>query len=346
MEKSRITIKGMAKILNVSPSTISRALQNYPGIGKGTTARVQREAKRLGYYPNSIASSLRRKKTKTIGVIIPRIDRAFQSSAISGIEGVASKSGYLVTILQSNNSYKREKENANMLLANQVGGVIACQALEMNNNEHFTLFKKNNIPLVFFDRVCNENNFSRVIIDDISASKKAIDHLVSVGCKRIAHIAGNQKIDIFNKRLNGYKLGLKENELRIDEKMICYTEDLNDEEGRECTNRLLKLSPRPDGIFCSNDRTAISAIQTIKKAGLKVPEDIAVVGFSNTPQSLIIEPSLTTIDDHAFDMGQAAANLLIRQIENPCQTISSEIVIIQNDLIVRDSTLRKSKQDL
>ena len=343
MEKTRITIKGIAKLLNVSPSTISRALQNHPSIGKETTARVQREAKKLGYYPNSIASNLRRKKTKTIGVIIPRIDRAFQSSAISGIEEVASKSGYLVTILQSNNSYKREKENANMLMSNQVGGVIACQALEMNNNEHFTLFEKNNIPLVFFDRVCNENNFSRVIIDDVSASKKVIDHLVSVGCERIAHIAGNQKIDIFKKRLNGYKLGLKEHELEVDEKMICYTEDLNSEEGRICTNRLLKLSPRPDGIFCSNDRTAISAIQTIKKMGLNVPEDIAVVGFSNTPQSLIIEPSLTTIDDHAFEMGKVAANLLIRQIENPSQIISSEIVIIQNDLIVRDSTLRKGK---
>jgi len=138
-------------------------------------------------------------------------------------------------------------------------------------------------------------------------------------------------------------LALKENGLEIDEKRICYTDDLDAEEGRECTNKLLKLSPRPDGIFCSNDRTAISAIQTIKKVGLNVPEDIAVVGFSNTPQSLIIEPSLTTIDDHAFEMGQAAATLLIRQIENPSQTISSEIVIIQNDLIIRDSTLRKEK---
>jgi len=341
MERSRITIKGMAKLLNVSPSTISRALQNHPSIGKETTARVKREAKRLGYYPNSIASSLRRKKRKSIGVIIPRIDRSFQSSVISGIEIIASNAGYLVNIFQSNNSYKREKENANMLLANQVGGVIACMAQETNNYEHFNLFKKNNIPLVFFDRVCNEVESSKILINDIAASKKATEHLISVGCTRIAHIAGDQKIDIFRKRLKGYEEALIENGLTIDKKMICYTEDLNAEEGIEFTNRLLNLSPHPDGIFCSNDRTAISAIQTIKKAGFKIPEDIAVVGFSNTPQSLIIEPSLTTIDDHAFEMGKAAAELLIRQIENPHQTISSEIVIIQNDLIVRDSTLKK-----
>lgn len=338
MKKSKITIKEMAELLKVSPSTISRALQNHPSIGKKTTAEIHKQAKKLGYFPNSVASNLRRKKTNLIGVIIPRIDRYFQSSAISGIEEAASQAGYFVTIFQSNNSYEREKENAKMLLASQADGVIACLALETHNYDHLAMFKINNIPLVFFDRVCYEIETSKVIIDDLGAAMKATEHLVAAGCRRIAHIAGNQNMAIFRERLKGYRQVLEKNNLEVRDEYICFTDDLSSEEGLACAEKLLSLPQLPDGIFCANDKTAISAIQAIKKAKLRVPEDIAVVGFSNTPPSLIIEPSLTTIDDHAFEMGQAAARLLIRQIENPNQNIASETIMIQNDLIIRDST--------
>jgi len=331
----------MAEQLKVSPSTISRALQNHPSIGKKMTAEVHKMAKKLGYYPNSVASNLRRNKTNLIGVIIPRIDRYFQSSAIAGIEEVASKAGYYVIIFQSNNSYQREKENARMLLASQADGIIACLAMETNNYDHLTVFKDHNIPLVFFDRVCNEIETHKVIIDDFGASLKATEHLLSIGCRRIAHIAGNQHMAIFRDRLRGYQEALKKNNLTYGEELICYTEDLSVTEGALATEKFLKMKKRPDGIFCSNDTSAISAIQTIKKAGLKVPDDVAVVGFSNTPNSLIIDPALTTIDDHAFEMGQAAARLVIRQIEEPRENIESETIIIRNDLIIRDSTARK-----
>ncbi|MDX9880483.1 MAG: LacI family DNA-binding transcriptional regulator [Prolixibacteraceae bacterium] len=340
MKKTKVTIKEMAKLLNVSPSTISRALQNHPSIGKKMTAEVHRLAKKVGYYPNSLASNLRRKKTNLIGVIIPRIDRYFQSSAISGIEEVASKAGYYVTIFQSNNSYEREKENARMLMASQADGVIACLAMETNNYDHLAAFQENNIPLVFFDRVCYEIESHKVIIDDFGAAVKATGHLISIGCKRIAHIAGNQHMAIFRDRLRGYKEALRKNNIPIDDKLICFTEDLSSMEGSRAAQVFLEMQNRPDGIFCSNDTSAISAIQEIKKAGLKVPGDIAVVGFSNTPNSLIIEPALTTIDDHAFEMGQAAARLLIRQIEESQQNIASETIIIRNDLIVRGSTMK------
>lgn len=332
----------MAGRLKVSPSTISRALQNHPSIGKKMTAEVHRMAKKLGYYPNSVASNLRRNKTNLIGVIIPRIDRHFQSSAIAGIEEVASKAGYYVIIFQSNNSYQREKENARMLLTSQADGIIACLAMETNNYDHLSVFKEHNVPLVFFDRVCDEINTHKVIIDDFAASLKATEHLLSIGCRRIAHIAGNQHMAIFRHRLAGYSEALKRNNLPSGDDLICFTNDLTREEGEKAALRLLKMKDCPDGIFCANDTSAISAIQTIKKSGLRVPENIAVVGFSNTPQSLIIEPSLTTIDDHAFEMGQAAARLLIRQIEKSEEDMATETIVIRNDLIVRDST-RRSK---
>ena len=331
----------MAERLNVSPSTISRALQNHPSIGKKMTAEVHKMAKKLGYYPNSVASNLRRNKTNLIGVIIPRIDRHFQSLAIAGIEEVASKAGYYVIIFQSNNSYQREKENARMLLASQADGIIACLAMETNHYEHLAVFKENNIPLVFFDRVCSEIETHKVIIDDFGAAFKATEHLIAVGCKRIAHIAGNQHMTIFRDRLRGYQEALIKNHIAVGEELICYTEDLSVAEGEKATTKFLRMKDRPNGIFCANDTSAIAAIQTIKKTGLRVPEDIAVVGFSNTPSSLIIDPALTTIDDHAFEMGQAAARLVIRQIEDPQENIASETVVIRNDLIIRGSTMKK-----
>ncbi len=340
MRKPKITIKEMANLLNVSPSTISRALMHHPGISKKTTNEVQKLAKKLGYYPNRVASNLRRSKTNMIGVIIPRIDRYFQSSAISGIEEVASKAGYFVNIFQSNNSYEREKENARMVLASQADGVIACLALETNNYDHLSVFMENNIPFVFFDRVCNEIETHKVVIDDYSAAMKATEHLFSVGCRCIAHIAGNQRIAIFRNRLNGYRAALKNHGIEPDDTLVYFTEDLSVEDGENAALKFMSLEHRPDGVFCSNDTSAISLIQTVKRKGLQVPGDVAVVGFSNTPTSLIIEPSLTTIDDHAFEMGQTAARLLIRQIEEPLHEIATETIVVRNDLIIRDSTKR------
>ena len=342
MRKPKITIKEIAKQLNVSPSTISRALMNHPSIGKKTTSEVQKLAKKLGYVRNTVASNLRRSKTNMIGVIIPRIDRYFQSSAISGIEEVASKAGYFVNIFQSNNSYEREKENARMVLSSQADGVIACLALETNNYDHLTIFKENSIPLVFFDRVCNDIESHKVVIDDFSAAMKATEHLWFVGCRRIAHIAGNQRIAIFRDRLSGYRAALEKHHILPDDNLVYFTEDLSSEEGENAALKFLTLSNRPDGVFCSNDTSAISLIQTVKRNGLTVPGDIAVVGFSNTPTSLIIDPALTTIDDHAFEMGQAAARLLIRQIEGPRQDLATETIMIRNDLIIRDSTQKKT----
>lgn len=338
--RSGINIKELAKILNVSPSTISRALNNHPGISKATTKKIQHEALKRGYYPNALASNFRKQKTNLIGVIIPRIDRAFHSLAISGIEEIARKEGYYVTIFQSNNSYTREKENARHLLESRADGVIACMAQETDNYSHFEMFKKNNIPLVFFDRVCPFIETHKVIIDDFMAASKATQHLIDIGCKKIAHIGGNQIIKIFRDRYEGYLNTLKKNDYKSSDELIAFTDDLNIEEGYKAVQSFLDLSKRPDGIVCSNDQSAIGAIKAIKKAGLKVPEYIAVTGFSNTQAAEIVDPELTSIDDHAFEMGQAAAGLLIRQITTGQSMIASETIVIQNDLVIRASTVR------
>jgi len=338
MADSRITIKDLAVRLNLSVSTISRALHNHPSIGAKTTQEIWQLASELGYFPNSVASNLRKRKTNMIGVIVPRIDIYFHSHAISGIEDVAYKKGYNVTIYQSKDSFEREVEITKILQTNMVAGVIACLAMETQNCEHFERFNNFKVPLVFYDRVSNDILASRVVIDDFEAAFKVTEHLIMRGCKRIAHIAGCQTTGIFRSRFEGYKAALLKYNQPYDSDLTCLTEELSFEEGARCARKLIDLAAFPDGIFCANDYTAIGAIKAIKKANLKIPGDIAVAGFSNYPVSTIIEPSLTTIDDRAFDMGKAAAKLLIRQIEEKNAYIASETIVIKTDLIIREST--------
>ncbi len=346
MTGSRITIKDLADKMNLSVSTISRALHNHPSIGAKTTEEVRKLAAQLGYFPNSVASNLRKRKTNMIGLIVPRIDITFHSHVISGIEEVAYKMGYNVTIYQSRDSYEREVSITKILQTNMVAGVIACLALETRDCGHFAKFNNYRVPLVFYDRVSNDLEASKVIIDDFEAAFKATEHLIATGCKRIAHIAGCQTTGIFVSRLEGYKAALLKHNLPSDPALICCATDLSYEEGAKCAKKLLKLPDLPDGLFCANDYTAIGAIQVIKKTKLRIPEDISVAGFSNYPVSTIIEPSLTTIDDRAIEMGKAAARLLIRQVEERDTNIASETIVIKTDLIQRDSTRKSGHQTI
>jgi len=338
MKASRITIKDLAERMNLSVSTISRALHNHPSIGKKTTKEVQKLAKELGYFPNSLASNLRKNKTNNIGVIVPRIDIHFHSLAISGMEEVAYKNGYAVTIYQSKDSLEREISISKILQRNQVDGLIICLSLETQDCSHFNRFKELNIPMVFYDRVSNDFEASKVIINDFEAAFNATEHLIQNGCKKIAHIAGHQSTPIFNARLEGYKSALSKYHIPVDNNLIEFTNELSYVEGVRSAKKLLSKKNKPDGIFCANDYTAISSIQVFTKAGYQVPQDVAIVGFSNYPISRIIEPTLTTIDDRAFEMGQTAIKLLIRQIEENDSNIASETIVLKTDLIIRESS--------
>ena len=340
MKNRRITLKDLAKDLNLSASTISRALDNHPAISTATKKIVQKKAEELGFIPNSIASSFRTKKTKSIGIIVPRIDIHFHSLVISGIEDFAYKNGYNVTIFQSKDSLKREREIVKILQNRMVDGIIACLSIETKKCDHFKKFEKIGVPLVFYDRVPTDFDANKIIINDFQSAFTATEHLIDSGCKKIGHIAGNQKTDIFKARLEGFRAALIKHDLPIQENLILQTKHLGYDEGVICANKYLELPELPDGIFCANDYTAVSLIQVFRKAGIKIPQQVAVVGFSNYPISKIIEPHLTTINDCAFQMGESSAKLLIRQIEDKDEFVNSETITIRTDLIVRESTNR------
>ncbi|RAV30861.1 LacI family DNA-binding transcriptional regulator [Sinomicrobium soli] len=341
MTKGRVTLKDLARDLGLAPSTISRALSDHPAISEATKKTVKDRAEELGFTPNSIAASFRSKKTRSIGVIVPRIDVHFHSRVISGIEEFSYKSGYHVTIFQSHDSYKREKEIVKILQTKMVEGVIICLAMESRIFDHLKRLNNLKVPQVFYDRTPENFLTNKVNIDDYESSYTATEHLIDVGCRRIFHIAGNQSTGIFRKRLEGYKAALADNGMMFRDDFILTTKNLSYEEGADCARRLLQLPDLPDGIFCANDYTAVSIIQAFNKAGIKIPEQVAIAGFSNYPISRIIEPSLTTVNDRAFQMGEAAAKLLIRQIEeDDADIIDYQTITLKTELIVRESTKR------
>ncbi|MHC8950027.1 LacI family DNA-binding transcriptional regulator [Sphingobacterium hungaricum] len=337
--ETRVTITDLAEELNLSASTISRALANHPGISEATKRMVNEKAEKLGFTPNSIASSFRSKKTKSLGVIVPRIDIDFHSRVISGIEEFAYKTGYHVTIFQSQDSYKREKEIVKILQTKMVEGIIMCLAMETKKYDHLKKLTNSKIPLVFYDRTPDAFETNKVMINDFESAYVATEHLIQTGCKRLAHIAGNQSIGIFRSRLEGFKAALKANDLPIHEELIKETANLRYEEGVKCANELLELDELPDGVFCANDYTAASMVQVLNKHKISIPDQVAVVGFSDYPISKIIEPNLTTINDRAFQMGEAAAKLLIGQIEDSdSDIIDYQIITLKTELVVREST--------
>lgn len=341
MKKSRTTLKDLAKELNLSASTISRALGNHPGISETTTKLVQQKAEELGFIPNSIASSFRKKKTRSIGIIVPRIDIYFHSLVISGIEDFAYKEGYNVTIFQSKDLLKREQEITKILQNKMVEGVIVCLSIETNKYDHFKKFKKLGIPLVFYDRVPSEIDVNSIVINDYESAFTATEHLIQRGCKNIAHIAGNQSTSIFKARYEGYKAALKKYKLKLENTLIGFTHNLSYEEGIIQAHKFLNCSKVPDGIFCANDYTAVSALQVFMKAGIKIPEETAIVGFSNYPISRVIEPHITTINDRAYEMGTEAAKLSIRLIEDEEESFKSETISLKTELIIRESSMQK-----
>ncbi len=338
MKNRRMTLKDLAKDLNLSASTISRALDNHPGISAATKKKVQKKAEELGFIPNSIASSFRTKKTKSIGIIVPRIDIHFHSLVISGIEDFAYKNGYNVTIFQSKDSLKREKEIAKILQNRMVDGIIVCLSIETKKCDHFKKFEKLGVPLVFYDRVPTDFDANKIIINDFESAFTATEHLINTGCKRIGHVAGSQNTSIFKARLEGFKAALLKHNLPIHEDLILFTKNLSYDEGVTCANTYLKLPVLPDGIFCANDYTAVSLIQVFRKADIKIPQQVAIVGFSNYPISKVIEPHLTTINDCAFQMGESSTKLLIRQMEDKDDFVNSETITIRTELIIREST--------
>jgi len=342
MKKKQATIIDIAKALKLSPSTVSKALKNHPDFSSETKKLVTDLAKKLNYEPNIIAVNLRNQTTNTIGVIIPEIIHFFFSTIIAGIEEVAYQNGYHVMFCQSNESYEKEVLDIKALIDHRVDGILVSFSKETTNFDHFIKAKERNTPIVFFDRITKTIDASNVIVEDYQGARKATEHLLDQGCKRIAHLdlASTNNLNTSRERLNGYLDVLKEHHLTPEQE---YDQDCGDskEEGYKCTKILLQLPNPPDGIFANNDLVACGAIQAIKEAGLSIPQDVAIVGFSNWQISEMTEPKLSTISQPGMEMGRVAARLLIDEMRNKEKVTQYKTKILPTELIIRGSSLKK-----
>lgn len=334
-----ITIYDIAKVLNLSPATISRGLKDHPGIRKDTKKKIISTARSMGYQQNTFASNLRRKHSKTIGVIVPRLNSYFMSTVIAGMEKVANQSGYSLIISQSQESVKKENDAATTLYDSRVDGLLISLSADTKNTDHLNPFFRKQIPMIFFDRVIKLPNCTCVIIDNEKAGYDATRHLLEQGCKRIVHVSGSLERNVYEERLNGYKRALSEKNIPFDESLLIIN-NLSDKEGSEAAHQILSMKQMPDGIFASNDISAVACIRELKKAGKNVPGDIAVVGFNDDPIAIVVEPNLTTIHYHGEEMGEVAASTLINKLMN-LSSGNLNTVVLRHELIIRQSSVRK-----
>jgi DNA-binding LacI/PurR family transcriptional regulator len=337
MKRHQITIVDIAKKLNLSKSTVSRVLTGHPSVSEKTRQAVLELAGQLDYQRNMLSISLLNKKSNTIGIIVPEFVSSYFPQVIMGAQEVAAAAGYSTIICHSNETYETEVANTRLMLANQVDGVLVSLTKETRNFDHLKIFERKGIPIVFFNRVCDDMEVPKVIVDDYEGAFRAVEHLIKRKKKRIAHLAGPESLLISVKRLRGYKDALKRYGIPIDEELII-PYDLTIAKVKIYVNHLLRLPNPPDAIFAINDPTAIEALQIVKKKGLDVPKDIAIVGFSNDFASGLIEPALTTVSQPVKEMGQTAAQLLIDQINRDVTEWKSIIRVLKTELIVRKSS--------
>lgn len=336
MKNTQATIRDLALKLNISISTVSRALRNAPDVNPATKKAVLELAKSLNYEPNRVAQSLRIKKTNTLGVVVPQINLHFFSSAISGIQEYAATHNYSVIICQSLESFKTEESTIHMLVSNRVDGLLISLSSQTDTADHLQVLQQKKIPIVLFDRVIDGLDATRVVVDDHDGAFKAVEHLIKTGCKRIAYIGGPKHLYISNQRLQGYLDALKKHNIEPNEGFIVHCKDLAKDPVKAC-QELLNKPDRPDAFFCMNDPIAILVMQVVKSKNIPIPEEISLVGFTNEPVSQYIEPSLTTVAQPSYEMGQVAATLFLEQLENK-ETYTPVTKVLPTELIIRNST--------
>jgi LacI family transcriptional regulator len=334
-----VTIYDVAKALNISPSTVSRGLRDHPYIRKETKTKIKITAREMGYRHNKFASSLRQNKTHTLGVIVPKLNSYFMATAIAGIEKITTLYGYNLIISQSQESGKKEISSISTLFNSRVDGLLVSLAFDTKNLDPFNIFFRKGIPVVFFDRVYECPGCTSIIIDNYKAGYEATAHLISQGCKRIVHLGGNLLRNVYSERLRGFKQALEDSGLKYENDLLIVS-DLNGKAGEDTAKLIFKMKNRPDGIFTANDTSAVAAICELQLAGIRIPDDIAVVGFNNEPISKVVQPNLTTIHYPALEVGEMAATTLINKLNNSHSAYPSTIVL-EHSLIVRNSSDRK-----
>lgn len=340
-ENRDVTIYDIAEALDVSPSTVSRSLKNHSSISTNTQRRVKKQAKKMGYRSNIFAKNLRRKKTNTLGVIVPKLDSRFMSSVIAGMEEIANENGYTLIISQSLEKAQKEVSNVETMFESRVDGLIVSLAYDTEDFSHFDSIIDNNIPLVFFDRVAYYRSSTNIVIDNVRAGHQAVTHLLEQGCKRIVHITSNLSKNVYEDRLKGYKKALGDFDIGFNPEYLIQN-DLSNEAGLAAARQIMDMSPLPDGLFVANDACAIACMSMLKENGIKIPSDIAVVGFNNDPISRFVEPKLTTINYHGNEMGKVVARNLINHLNGDNYIAVTDAIILNAELIIRESSLRNA----
>lgn len=339
----KITIYNLAKELETTAATVSRAFHDSPRISPKMKQAVWDLAKRWDYQPDSAAHQLRTGRSSVIGVIVPRIDRHFFASVICGIESVVHRAGYSVIVAQSNEHQADERAAISTMMAKKVDGMAMSLAAESVSYEHLTSLLGSNIPTVFFDRVPRGLEVSTVNINDHDISQRAVQHLIDQGCRRIAHLAGPQGISVYNQRQEGYLNALDRNGIALDESLI-FADSITTETGIAAAEKILSMQSRPDAVFAAGDYSAIGLMQRLKERGVSIPQEMAVIGYANEPFDEMVEPSLTSIDQSNMTLGETVASMILRQIETPIDNRTHEQITMDAHLIVRGSSVRKENQ--
>jgi LacI family transcriptional regulator len=340
MKFEAITIKDIAKALGLSTSTVSRALRGSYEISAETKKLVLEYAEKLNYRPNPIAQSLKEKRSRSIGIIVCEIANNFFSQAINGIESVAYKKGYYVIISQSHESYEREVSNAQYLASRSVDGLLVSLSTETTDLSHLKKLHEKGLPIVFFDRVTEEMQTHKVIANNFNGAYQATEHLLRSGFKRIAHVTISPHLSITKQRLDGYKAALADNGVPFDDSLVKYCKygGLIISETEQAIDALLHLPKKVDAIVAASDRLSTGCLSALARKNVKIPDDMALVGFTNSPLTEVFHPSMSSIRQPAFEMGQVAMEMLIQIIESRRPVTEFETRVLNTELTIRAST--------
>jgi len=342
MTHRRTSIADMARALNLAPSTVSRALTQYPDVSEATRQRVRQLAAELGYQPNQLAVALRKGSSNTLGVVVPHINGHFFPEVVEGIAEAANEAGYNVMICQSRDDTRQEKKNLELLTNAQVAGLLVSLASTTRDAAHFEALRRADVPLVFFDRALDGltgSHISSVVIDDYAGAYAAVAHLLAEGYRHIAHFSGPLHVGIFQRRHEGYRQALHDHGLPFREELVFFSE-LSQQAGATGMRQLLRLSLAPDAVFSSNDLASVGALQVLKEYGLRVPADVALAGFSNAEFTTFTEPPLTTVDQCSRQMGRVAVQQLLHLLHPGSAPGPVHPVRLSPQLLVRASSQR------
>lgn len=335
MSRIQTTIKDIARKLHISVSTVSRALRNLPDVNPETKRAVQELAKKLNYEPNYIAQSLINRKTRIIGVIVPVIASPVFGRILSGMNDSAQRHNYQLMICQSNENAELEAGLIRQLASFKIDGLLISVSGQTKGDQCFEILKRKEVPMILFDRVIPDMDVTKIVVDEFHSAFMAVEHLLQSGRRHIAHLSGPPHLSISISRLNGYLAALKKHQVDLDEKLIIPCPNF-EQDAAAGIRKLFLRKPFPDGIFAINDASAVTVIQFLNKKGIRIPEEVAVIGFNDDPFCEIVQPSLTTVRLPCYEIGQRAVDMLVERIND--HTIAPETVTLKSKLIIRNSS--------